>query len=260
MTNMRGRPGAGGWGDHPRRPLWSVEWLSAGAAELHERASSPPSVGRTVEVLEATAPALVLGSTQPSSVVDAAACEAAGVAVVRRRSGGGVVLVGPDECVWVDVVVPAGDPLWVGDVSTSAWWLGEVWVEALADAGVTVTVTDGGTGAAVHQGALCVNQWGRLVCFAGLGGGEVTLGAGGVGGGPKIVGIAQRRGRWGARFQCAVPLRWDAERLVSLLAWPSVEERAAALAALADPGLVAPVDPWLAAPLVDAFLARLAER
>ena len=165
-----------------------------------------------------------------------------------------MVLVGPAECVWADVVVPMNDPLWVDDVSTSAWWLGEVWVDALADAAVGVT------GAAVHRGALCVNQWGRLVCFAGLGGGEVTLGAGDLDGGPKIVGIAQRRGRWGARFQCSVPLRWDAERLVSLLAWPSAEERAAALAALADPALVAPVDPSRAEPLVDAFLAHLAER
>ena len=199
-------------------------------------------------MLHATGDALVLGSTQAESVVDMAACEAAGVAVVRRRSGGGVVLVGPGESAWVDVVVPMGDPLWVDDVSSSAWWLGAVWVEALADVGVT--------GAVVHQGALCVNRWGRLVCFAGLGGGEVTLGEGG----PKVVGVAQRRGRWGARFQCSVPLRWDAERLVGLLAWPSPDERADALEALADPALVAPVDPASAGPLVDAFLARLAER
>lgn len=145
----------------------------------------------------------------------------------------------------MDVVVAADDPLWSDDVSSSAWWLGAVWVDALADVGVT--------GAVVHRGALCVNRWGRLVCFAGLGGGEVTLGEGG----PKVVGIAQRRGRWGARFQCSVPLQWDAERLVSLLAWSSAGERAEALDALADPGLVAPVDPSLAAPLVDALLGRL---
>lgn len=236
------------------RGRWAVARLAGSALELHGRASAPPPGARTVEVLRATAPALVLGSTQASSVVDAAACSAAGVAVVRRRSGGGVVLVGPGECVWVDVVLPAGDPLWADDVSSSAWWLGQVWVEALADPAVGVN------GAAVHRDALCVNQWGRLVCFAGLGGGEVTLGGGNAGRGPKVVGIAQRRGRWGARFQCSVPLRWDAERLVSLLAWPSAEERAAALVALADPGLVAPVDPSLAEPLLDAFLARLAER
>jgi lipoate-protein ligase A len=226
---------------------WSVARLAGEALELHARVPGA-SAGPTVEVLEVAAPALVLGSTQPDTVVDAGACDAAGVAVVRRRSGGGVVLVGPGECVWVDVLVPAGDPRWVDDVSSSAWWLGATWVDALADVGVV--------GGAVHQGALCVNRWGRLVCFAGLGGGEVTLGEGG----PKVVGIAQRRGRWGARFQCSVPLRWDAERLVALLAWPSAGERAEALSALADPGLVAPVEAALAGPLVDAFLARLAAR
>lgn len=235
---------------------WSVARLSGEALELHARAASwPPSPsGPAVEVLEATAPALVLGSTQPDAVVDAAACDAAGVAVVRRRSGGGAVLVGPGECVWVDVLVPAGDPLWVDDVSSSAWWLGARWVDALADVGVG--------GGAVHQGALCVNRWGRLVCFAGLGGGEVTLDGGPAPDvlGPKVVGIAQRRGRWGARFQCSVPLRWDAERLVSLLAWPSATERAEALTALAAPGLVAPVDEALTGPLVEAFLNQLGER
>ena len=227
------------------RGRWSVTRLAGSALELHGRAAVPPPEGPSIEVLSATSPALVLGSTQAEAVVDGAACAAAGVSVVRRRSGGGVVLVGPGECVWVDVVVAPGDPLWVDDVSSSAWWLGGVWAAALGDVGVG--------GAAVHQGSLCVNQWGRLVCFAGLGGGEVTLGDGG----PKVVGIAQRRGRWGARLQCSVPLRWDAERLVSLLAWSAPHERSAALAALAAPGLVAPVDPALAGPLVDAFLARL---
>jgi lipoate-protein ligase A len=257
---MRDRPG-GGWLGGPPPPAspapsppvgWPVEHLRGDAAELHDRGlpalpalPAPGSSVASVEVLSASGPALVLGSTQPSSVADEAACAAAGVAVVRRRSGGGVVLVGPGECLWVDVLLPVGHVSWVDDVSSSAWWLGEAWADALADVGVA--------GAVVHHGAVCVNRWGRLVCFAGLGGGEVTIGDGG----PKVVGIAQRRGRWGARFQCAVPLRWDAERLVSLLAWPSPTERAAALDDLAVPGLVAPLDPSLAEPLVDALLARL---
>ena len=59
-------------------------------------------------------------------------CEAAGVDVVRRRSGGGVVLLVPGECLWLDVVVPRDDPRWDDDVARAMWWLGEVWCQALA--------------------------------------------------------------------------------------------------------------------------------
>lgn len=198
-----------------------------------------------VEVLEVERPALVLGSTQAPSVADSAACSAAGVEVARRRSGGGVVLVEPGRVLWVDVVLPVGHSAWTDDVSSSAWWLGAAWVRALSEVGVV--------GAVVHQGSLCLNRWGRLVCFAGLGGGEVTIGEGGA----KVVGIAQRRTRDGARFQCAVPLAWDAPRLVDLLSWPSADERSAALAELSAPGLVSPVDPALGEPLLEAFVSAL---
>jgi hypothetical protein len=50
------------------------------------------------------------------------------------------------------------------------------------------------------------------VCFAGLAAGEVIVD------GAKVVGISQRRTRAGARFQCSVPLRWDAARHAELLA------------------------------------------
>ena len=80
---------------------------------------------RTVAVCRPTAPAVVLGSTQRPAVVDAAAAAAAGLDVVRRRSGGGAVLVAPDDPVWVDVWVPAGDPLWTADVTgPSTGWGG----------------------------------------------------------------------------------------------------------------------------------------
>jgi lipoate-protein ligase A len=178
-----------------------------------------------VRVLSVTAPALVLGSAQP------AAPGSGGVEVVRRRSGGGAVLLRPDETVWVDVVVPAGDPLWTDDVGRSFWWLGEVWAAAL--------------GGVVHRGPLVRTTWSAAVCFAGTGPGEVLD----PGGGGKVVGMASRRTREGALFQCAVPLRWDPAAYVDLLGLPP--EAAADLA-----GVAAPVD---ASPdeVVTAFLAAL---
>ena len=59
-------------------------------------------------VFDVERPALVLGSTQRPDIVDAEACRRAGVEVVRRRSGGGLVLLEPGNVVWFDVVVPRG--------------------------------------------------------------------------------------------------------------------------------------------------------
>jgi lipoate-protein ligase A len=147
-------------------------------------------------------PALVLGSTQPDVPVR-------GVPVVRRRSGGGAVLVGPGLVAWVDVFVPTGHPLWEDDVGRAFWWLGEAWAAALSSLG-------GGLGLAappvVHRGPLMTTPWSRDVCFAGLGPGEVTVDGG------KAVGMAQRRSREGALFQCALALSWDPARYAQLLA------------------------------------------
>jgi lipoate-protein ligase A len=184
---------------------WHVTTRRASAAELHGRV--PTGEVRSAEWFEVTAPALVLGSAQRDDVVETAACEAAGVDVVRRRSGGGVVLLVPGECLWLDVVVPRDDPRWDDDVARAMWWLGEVWCEALA----AVDVAD----ATVHRGALVHTEWSRLVCFDGLGSGEVVVGD------RKVVGISQRRTRSWLRLQSSVHLAWRPELLVSLLAPPA---------------------------------------
>lgn len=224
---------------------WPVERVRGGAAELHAL-GLPEGPARLVRVLEVDRPALVLGSTQSAAVADAGACAAAGVEVVRRRSGGGVVLVEPGGLVWVDVVVPAGDPLWSVDVGRAFMWLGESWARALAGLG------PGGPSLRVHRGALvCPDRWGRLVCFAGVGTGEVVVDDSR---GAKVVGMAQRRTRAGALFHCAVPLAWDPTALVALLAL-SGEERVAAGAELA--GAVAPVAGAASTDVVSALVAEL---
>ena len=183
---------------------WAVERVSSSAAAFHAR-ELPDPVERAVWVCDATGPALVLGSAQSDESVDRAACEAAGVDVVRRRSGGGAVLVVPGEVLWVDVVLPAGDPLWQDDVGRAFHWLGDVWAAALHDVGVD---------AAVHRGGLLRTPWSHQVCFAGLGPGEVTVA------GRKVVGISQRRTRRAARFQCAALARWDPAAIAPLLGLP----------------------------------------
>ena len=90
----------------------------------------------------------------------------AGVDVVRRRSGGGAVLLIPGEVVWIDVILPAGAEGWSDDVHRPMVWLGEHLAAAFAGAGVV--------GADVHDGAMISSETSRLVCFDGLGPGEVS--------------------------------------------------------------------------------------
>ena len=58
---------------------------------------------------------------------------------------------------------------------------------------------------------MACSDWCPLVCFAGIGPGEVLLD------GVKLVGISQRRSRPGSRFQCAVHTAWRPAALVALL-------------------------------------------
>jgi len=150
--------------------------------------------------------ALVLGSSQSEDVVDLAECARANVAVVHRRTGGGAVYLAEAEHLWVDVVIPRSDILWNDDVVASALWLGEAWSRVLT--------TLGGSRLSVHRGAAIPTTWSKLVCFAGVGSGEVLVN------GRKVVGISQRRTRDAARFQCFVHRRWVPEDFLPLLAQP----------------------------------------
>ncbi len=217
---------------------WDVEVAQGSAADFHGRDVAAGS-GRQVWVQHVDRPALVLGSTQPEDLVDREAAGRAGVEVVRRRSGGGAVLVEPGGTVWVDVVVPPDDPLWDDDVGRAAHWVGEAWADALTACGVA--------GATVHTGGLVTTPWSRQVCFAGMGPGEVAVG------GRKVVGVAQRRTRDGARFQVAALLRWEPADLVGLLRLPG-DEREAAVADLAERAAALPV---AGDALVTALLAAL---
>jgi lipoate-protein ligase A len=185
---------------------WRVEVERGPAQALHDL--EVPS-RRLVRVHEVEAPTVVLGSTQRDDLVDERALRAAGATVARRRSGGGAVWLAPGAQVWLDLVVPAGDPLWDHDVVRAAGWVGEVWRSALQD--LVPTERFG-----VHRGAAVRRGEGRLACFAGLSTGEVGV-RGGDGVERKVVGVSQRRTRAAVRFQTVAYLRWDPEPLVRCL-------------------------------------------
>lgn len=219
-------------------PPWEVVRRREAASAFHARLI-PDRPGRAVWVCEATGPALVLGSAQRDDLVDHEACARAGIEVVRRRSGGGAVLVVPGELLWLDVLLPSSDPLWTADVGEAFHWLGDVWQRALAELDVTTTV---------HRGGLVRSAWSDLVCFAGVGPGEVLDERG-----AKAVGMSQRRTRDAARFQCAALARWDPDALLELLSMDSEgRETAATDLAGAASGVGADLDA-----LLETFLRHL---
>lgn len=187
---------------------WEIRHVRDDVAAFHGGdAWGGPQAVRTATFVSASHPVLALGSAQPDSDVDPAVALALGVEVVRRRSGGGAVLLIPGEFVWLDLVIPAGDPLWSDDVARAMEWVGDLWVSALGELGVGEL--------SVHRGAMVTTDWSRQVCWSGLGTGEVVDAAG-----AKVVGISQRRTRDAARFQSMAHLVWRPERVAALAAAP----------------------------------------
>ena len=169
--------------------------LTGTVAELHARDpfGDDPIDAPQVWWCDFTDAAIVLGSAQRPDLLDTEAVAAAGLSIVRRRSGGGAVLLVPQAVVWIDLIVPAGSPGWTDDVRASMVRAGNVWRAALAELAQP--------GLVVHAGGMVQSDWSPLVCFAGVGPGEVLVGP------RKLVGLSQRRTRHGARIQGLVHTR-----------------------------------------------------
>ncbi len=229
----------------PGGRAWIIEHRDEEAAGLVADWPGPDrrSDQRRFAVCTPVATALVLGSAQRVSEVTERDAERAGIAIVRRRSGGGAVLVVPGEMLWVEAWLPARDPLWTDDVRTSALWLGATCARALRSCGVD--------GADVFRGPPQLPPLSRQICMAGIAPGEVLVG------GRKVAGISQRRSRYGARFQVVVLLRWRPDAITGLLGGGGFDQGARvrlAAAGIADLlGDTSPTAQQIAAALVDAL-------
>lgn len=182
--------------------MWPQHELRDSAEAMHH--STLPA-RRGVWFMTPIRPAIVVGSSQKLSDINSDFCKCNGIDVVRRRSGGGAVYVHPSDSLWIDVVIPRDDPLWVDDVGRAMWWLGDYFAELLESLGQGSF--------AVHREAVVTNDWSSALCFAGVGAGEVRRVAHGVDhekvNHGKVVGISQRRTREFARFQCIAYSAWD---------------------------------------------------
>ena len=156
-------------------------------------------------------PTVILGSTQSVDDVNQNSADESGVLVSRRRSGGGAVFVHPSDTVWIDITISRDDPLWKDDVAQSMLWLGEFFVEALSP----------WVQANVYRDSFSTGVDGRVVCFSSSSPGEVFVGTN------KLVGISQRRGREGARFQCVLYRHWRPGEWSQIFASSDVRSRVA---------------------------------
>lgn len=153
----------------------------------------------TMFVLDPQRRIAVLGARQSSDLLDPVAL--GGVSLRRRRGGGGLVLLQPGD-LWIDFWIPADDARWTYDVHFSALMVGEWWRRVLAPR------VDGDV--VVHTGSLEGDERHRVVCFAGRGPGEVFVD------GHKAVGVTQWRVREGV-FLSSVVHAHSSSNLIDLL-------------------------------------------
>jgi lipoate-protein ligase A len=240
-------------GDAAAQDAWATA-LMAGAAPL------PHPILRWYI---AERPALIRGVFQSPEEINAAACARHGIPIIRRRSGGTAVLVGP-RFLSLDIALPPGHPLAPPDVTTAYRWLGEAWLTTLRGLGVRDArlvpveevrahpyqpVRHPVPGAPVSDEALV-----RRACFGALSPYEVAVGP------RKLVGLSQVRRRPGVLFQVGLPLVWEADLLAELLAHNAPEQaRLQTLLRARALGLADVLDPLpLAAEVIAAFEAVLA--
>ena len=238
---------------------WIVSRSWGAAGPFHARPVPEPTEA-SVWIRNLRSPALVLGSNQDDSLVDRAEAKRAGIEVCRRRSGGGLVVLRPHNDLWIDVIVPRASDLWDDDVGHAFEFLGEVWAAALQESLETFAVASSGVSAGyrprieVHRGRPFGRSAGAILCFAGLGSGEVTVD------GRKVVGLSQRRTRHCARFQSVMTWGWESAFLEPLVRVDRLLEVGVALRDLAiglPPNVLdSPQAPTIPA-MTDAFLRAL---
>jgi lipoate---protein ligase len=206
----------------PARRMVKVHTFAGSAETFHNR---HPVFGAEIEIVvcEVERPALVLGSRQDAQILDLARSKAQGWEVVRRRSGGTLVHLIPGEVLWVDLLLGASHPAFTSDLRASMMWMGAQWAAVLEEIrgplpsqstrpGAKLSSVGPPADIKVFDGAVERSAWADLLCFGGLGPGEVMVGN------AKLVGVSQRRTRLGAWFQMAIHRRFEVTDLSELWA------------------------------------------
>lgn len=192
--------------------------LALTEALLQTAAERPPLLYWQIAEPEA----MVIGIGQKLSDVDVAACQAAGLAIYRRAAGGTAVLAGPDLLA-LDILLPPGHPLAGQDIVEAYHWFGDLWAKTLQSFGLSAHIVSPAEAHAPRTRSFLAQaerqeQLVRESCYGAVSPYEITIQ------GRKVIGLDQVRRKVGFLFQGGLLLRWDAERIASLLT-ASPEER-----------------------------------
>lgn len=188
--------------EFPDNSALRVREIHGTVAELH--AEPMPTDGDQAELwlMRPHGVAVAMGSSQQPDLFDEQRLEDEGIALAPRRSGGGAVYIDPASIVWIDVVAPRSSPLWSAELGENFLIVGRLWQQALATLGVNAELC---MAPPVRTDAAA------LACWAGSGWGELLIGQ------AKIVGLSQRRTRWGSRVQAMAVIDSSSSRIVDYL-------------------------------------------
>lgn len=203
---------------------WQVRYTTGDAQEFHDRRPSD-NTRPEIWVHTVATPTLVLGSTQRESILDLVAIGEQGVDLCRRRSGGGLVYVEPTNDCWIDVVLPTSSKLHQPDIARSFEWIGQAWASTLQTS-LHISAMDASSmdiDAPTSPPIAVANTSdrsaaSRLICFAGMGHGEVTVE------GNKVVGLSQKRTKSWSRLQSLATRSWQYDKMELLLAPDALSE------------------------------------
>jgi lipoate-protein ligase A len=159
-------------------------------------------------------PALSLGYGQPIAPdIDLTRCQALGIDVVRRATGGRAVL--HDQEVTYSVVLSANDPRVTAGVLACYLTISQALIRGLAYLGITAELLP------LRRGAPLPSDDASAVCFATPSSYEVAVK------GRKVIGSAQRRAHGVIMQHGSVPLSWDLDKMQAVFGPSSRGNRSA---------------------------------
>ena len=190
---------------HDRRPTnqldsWTIETKHSETALAHE-ANLEEWQKPTIWIIEPKDTCLVLGKSQRGrAFLNLSYLEEQNINLTVRQSGGGAVLVSPEDMLWVDIFIPQGSKFWIPDIAKASMWIGKIWHDALKRLNIECSLFDQ---------KFSRSEASDLICFISRAAGELFVAN------RKILGISQRRSKFGTRFQCALIINWKPEQMIA---------------------------------------------
>ncbi|MGH8070999.1 MAG: lipoate--protein ligase family protein [Candidatus Entotheonellia bacterium] len=152
-------------------------------------------------------PALSLGYGQPiESDIDLTQCQALGIDVVRRPTGGRAVL--HDHEVTYSLVISANDPRVTSGILAAYLTISQALIRGLSYLGITAELLP------LRRGVPLPSDRASPVCFATPSSYEVAVA------GRKIIGSAQRRAHDVIMQHGSIPLSWDLKKMYAVFGSP----------------------------------------